>query len=146
MRRVVVDTSVLVSALLFRGPVSALASLWRSRELLLVVSEDILREYARVLAYPKFRLDAGTAEAIMQESVLPYCEVVDAPVLEHVCRDPEDDMFLACALAGRGEAIIAGDRDLLSLGDYQGIPILGVAQALDRFAGIPGGNGVTDPS
>lgn len=48
-----------------------------------------------------------------------------------VCRDPDDDHVLACALATPADAIVSGDKDLTDLGSYQGIPILGAREAAD---------------
>lgn len=57
-----------------------------------------------------------------------------APLPEPMCRDPDDDHVIACALTARADAIVSGDRDLLDLGQYQGIAILTTAQALERIS------------
>jgi putative PIN family toxin of toxin-antitoxin system len=58
-------------------------------------------------------------------------EVVNAPALpQPVCRDPKDDIVLACALAAQAHLVGSGDEDLLSLGQFEGIPILTAAQAV----------------
>jgi len=72
--RLVLDTNVLVSALLFRSTALALLDTWRGGRFRLAVSEPILDEYARVLEYPKFRLSEREASAIMKQLVLPYCD------------------------------------------------------------------------
>jgi len=57
-----------------------------------------------------------------------------APAREHpVCRGPDDDAVLACALTAHAELIVSGDKDLLVLQSLQGIPILTAAQALQQF-------------
>jgi predicted nucleic acid-binding protein len=58
-------------------------------------------------------------------------DLVTAPALSlTVCRDADDDAVLACALAARADLIVSGDKDLLVLQAFQGIPILTAAQAL----------------
>ncbi|MCX6842085.1 MAG: putative toxin-antitoxin system toxin component, PIN family, partial [candidate division WOR-3 bacterium] len=73
MTRLVLDTNVLVSALLFRSEASVLFDAWRGGRFRLAASEPILDEYARVLEYPKFRLSEREAAAIMRQLILPYC-------------------------------------------------------------------------
>jgi uncharacterized protein len=56
------------------------------------------------------------------------------PLPQPVCRDPDDDEVLALAIAAKVELIVSGDKDLLSLRSFQGIPILAPAQAISLFA------------
>ncbi len=61
-------------------------------------------------------------------------EIVVAPPLPlPVCRDPDDDAVLACALAAHADLIVSGDDDLLTLKEFQHIPIISAAQAMQRF-------------
>ena len=114
--RVVLDTNTLVSALLFSGTAARLVPLWQSGRVRLLVSRPILQEYLRVLAYPKFRLSPEEIRGLLDE-VLPFVESVR--VRQHlsvVPRDPDDDKFLECAVAGRATHVITGDQDLRTLG------------------------------
>jgi predicted nucleic acid-binding protein len=62
--------------------------------------------------------------------------LVEAPPLSApVARDPDDDAVLACAIAAQVAVIVSGDNDLLSLGAFQGIPILTAVELLTRLAG-----------
>lgn len=56
--------------------------------------------------------------------------VLDTNTIPRICRDPKDDIVLACAIAAQADAIISGDKDLQVLKNYQGIPILNAATAL----------------
>ena len=114
--RLVLDTNVLVSALLFRSEASALLDAWRGGRFRLAVSEPILDEYHRVLEYPKFRLSEREVSTIMAEFVLPYCDPVRTAGGPRLCSDPDDDKFIHCALAARATALVTGDRALLALG------------------------------
>jgi putative PIN family toxin of toxin-antitoxin system len=127
--RVVLDTNVVVSALLFTGISSKLVPLWQDDVITVLVSRGILEEYLRVLSYPKFKLSEGDIKGLVQEELLPYVEVVKAGRrLRVVDRDPSDDKFVECAVAGKARVIISGDKDLLSIGRYQKILIQSPAQ------------------
>jgi putative PIN family toxin of toxin-antitoxin system len=132
--RLVLDTNVLVSALLFRSEASALLDAWRGGRFRLVVSEPILDEYARVLEYPKFRLSERETIAIMRQHVLPYCDRFRAPDQPRFCSDPDDDKFIQCALVARAAALVSGDREVLALGPRCGrVAIISVSDACARY-------------
>ena len=129
--RFVLDTNALVSALLFTGISSELVSLWQDGFITLLLSRDILDEYLRVLSYPKFALSEEEIKELIQEEILPHAEVVKPKRrLRVVQRNPSDNKFLECAVAGKARVIISGDKDLLSLGRYRQIRIQSPAQFL----------------
>lgn len=130
MIRAVLDTNVVVSALLFDGPASRLVALWQHRRFLPIISKPILREYLRVLAYPKFRLTAREIHQTLDE-LLPHAEVASAKRrLRVIRRDPADNRFLECAVAGNARYLVSGDDDLLSLRSFREIRIVSVAEFL----------------
>ena len=132
--RLVLDTNVLVSALLFRSVVSALFDAWRGDRFRLAVSEPILDEYQRVLEYPEFRLSEHEASAIMLQLVLPYCDRFQVPDRPRYCTGPDDDKFIHCALAARAAALVSGDRAVLALGPRCGrVRIISVSDACVRY-------------
>jgi len=132
--RGVLDTNTLISALLFSGTAARLVPLWQSRRITVLVSKEILQEYLRVLAYPKFQLGDHEIRALVEEELLPFAETLRVRRrLAVVRRDPEDDKFLECAVAGRAEYLVTGDRDLRELGSYRGITILTVGEFLERM-------------
>jgi putative PIN family toxin of toxin-antitoxin system len=131
--RVVLNTNTLISALLFSGTASRLAPLWQSRRITVLLSKSILQEYLRTLAYPKFRLSDQGIKGVVEEQLLPFVETVQVKKhLTVVRRDPEDNKFLECAVAGRAKYLVTGDRDLLELGSYRGIKILTVGEFLNE--------------
>jgi putative PIN family toxin of toxin-antitoxin system len=113
--RAVLDTNVLISALLFeRGRLGWLRPYWQSGRLIPLLAQPTLRELLRVLAYPKFQLDAGDRERLL-EDLLPWCESWMAPIPTclHRVRDPHDQVFLDLALAAEASVLVGGDADLL---------------------------------
>lgn len=123
--RVVLDTNVLVSALLFAGPIGRFVSLWRERRIMLLLSKDVLIECLHVLGYPKFGLTAEEVRSLVEEYFLPFAETVKvAEAPEVIRKDPADDKFLALAAAGRAHDIVSGDKHLLALREYRRVKIV----------------------
>ena len=134
MTRLVLDSDVLASALLFRSEASALFAAWRGHRFLLAVSGPILEEYARVLRYARFRLGEPEADAIVEQLVLPYCERFETVVGPRFCPAPDSDKFMLCALVAQAAALVSGDQSLLSLGSRAGrVPVISAADACARF-------------
>ena len=124
--RVVLDTNILVSALVFRtGNPSRLRAAWQAERIRPLISTDTVAELIRVLAYPKFRLSDLEREELLAD-YLPWCESIGVPATLPVpdVRDPDDRMFLRLALAGQADALVTGDKDLLTLDDPFPIPIV----------------------
>lgn len=133
--RVVLDTNVLVSALLYpAGALSWLRPAWQSSDLLPLATKDTLRELWRVLGYPKFTLNARNRADLIR----PYtrsCQmvVITQPSAVPECRDPNDRIFLELALAASADALVTGDRDLLTLRPVFSIPIITPAELRSRL-------------
>lgn len=133
-KKVVLDTNVVVSALLFRGRISRLHTLWKKRTFVLVASKEIVEEYITVLAYPKFKLTEREIKDLIEEELLPYIESVSVPEdAKGVCADPDDDKFVACALKSNADAIVSGDAHLLSLKKVKRCPIITAEKLLKMF-------------
>ena len=131
MIRAVLDTNVLVSALLFSGPLSQLVPAWQGGRLCPVVSAEILEEYVRVLAYSKFKLTSSEILSLIEEDVLPFVDTVRAkPISVPTLRDPDDMKFLACAVSARVHWLVSGDDDLLSIGRVESVEIVSVTNFL----------------
>jgi putative PIN family toxin of toxin-antitoxin system len=116
--RVVLDTNVVLSALVFSGgPTARLRLAWQAGRLLPLVSTATAQELMRVLAYPKFKLDAQEQQELLAD-YLPWAEAVavsEPPPRVPDCRDPHDLPFLHLAVAGSADALVSGDGDLLAL-------------------------------
>lgn len=137
--RVVLDTNVVVSALLWGGIPERLIRAAEDEGLEIFTSEALLAELAGILGRPKFAAKLAQLNASPAEVVARYRDIAEPVEAEPVegaqLRDPDDAAVLACALAARADAIVSGDDDLLALGNYQGIPILIPAACLQRIGG-----------
>ena len=132
--RAVIDTNVIVSAILFGGIPGKLISLWKSGHIQPLASKDIIDEYINVMAYAKFELSEKEINYILYNEILPYFEVVTLkPGQEIIQEDPSDDKFLHCANAGKASIIISGDQHLLNLKSYGKIKILTSSQFLEKL-------------
>jgi putative PIN family toxin of toxin-antitoxin system len=130
--RVVLDTNVLVSALLFGGTLDRIIDKWKSGAVVPVFSQATFNEFRRVLSYPKFALTEMEIRLLIENEVLPYFDVVETKEeIRGVCHDPGDDIFLSCAVAAKADAIVSGDKDLLDLGSFRGIPIIHVRELIN---------------
>jgi putative PIN family toxin of toxin-antitoxin system len=114
--RIVLDTNVLLSGLMLPDSTPGkIVSAWRRRNLSLVMSEPMLEEIARVLAYPKIRKRLGWDDETIARyiALLRFeAEVVSiAGVEASVPDDPDDDHLLATLIAGKADWLITGDRD-----------------------------------
>lgn len=131
--RVVIDTNVLISALLFGGNPARLIPLWKTGRIQPIASREMMEEVLRVLAYPKFQLSRKEIEFLLYEEILPWFEVIEAPAgSPFIAADPSDDIFLWCAESGKADWIISGDDHLLYLKDFN-IPIVRARQFLETI-------------
>ena len=125
--RVVFDTNVVVSALVFSGGrVALLRGIWQARRATPLVSRATTSELLRVLAYPKFKLTANQQNDLLDD-FLPFAEVVIIPEpapRTPRCRDPKDRTFLELAIAAEASALVSGDMDLLALRGSFSVPLL----------------------
>jgi uncharacterized protein len=134
--RVVFDTNVIISSLLFRaGRVSWLVPLWRTGRLVPLVSKESVTELIRVLEYPKFALTRHDRQCVL-EAFLPYAETVRIQPKKDIplCRDPHDQKFLLLAACGYADRIVTGDKDLLSVEGFSTCPIITPDQLRDEIA------------
>jgi putative PIN family toxin of toxin-antitoxin system len=115
-RRIVFDTTTVVSALLFaNGRLAWLREHWKGSGCTPLISRTTAAELTRVLGYPKFRLSQDDRLELLGD-YLPYCEIVERiEPCAHVCRDPNDQPFLDLAESGGAELLVSGDHDLLAL-------------------------------
>ena len=132
--RVVIDTNIWISGMLWRGAPWRLLRMAEQGEIELCVTPSMLSELAAVLSYERLQLRI-TQLGLTSEELVAYAlslsTVFEEPQGEPiVTADPDDDIFLHCAVAASASCVVSGDRHLLDLGQYQEIPILSVKEFL----------------
>ncbi len=131
--KVVLDTNVFVSGVFFSGPPYQILRAWRDQKIELIVSPDILAEYQRVGEILAEERPAINLKPIL-EYVIQNASVYAAAALPNpVCEDPDDDKFLACALASGAVVVVSGDKHLLKVSGHQGIEVLKPREFVDRY-------------
>ena len=131
--KIVLDTNVFVSGVFFSGPPYQILRAWKNQELQIVVSQEILDEYYRVGEELSERFPGTDLNPIL-ELVASKTELVKAARLsEAVCDDPDDDKFFACAIGGKTEIIVSGDKHLLKMSGYKEIKVVRPRQFVDEY-------------
>ena len=98
-------------------------------------SRETFDEFRTVLEYPKFTLTGGEIKSIIEEEVLPFFDIVEkVDEVSGVCKDPDDDKFIACALSASANFIVSGDKDLCDVGTYRTIKIIRASALLEIIA------------
>ncbi len=125
--KIVLDTNVLISGIFWKGLPYKVLELWVHGDLRVFATKKILQEYFEVLS----RIDqSGEIAKKWQIFILENIIVVEEKEVVQLSRDPNDDMFIACALAANASYIISGDKDLLTLKKVSQIKIITAAQFL----------------
>lgn len=122
--KVVLDTNVFVSGVFFGGPPGNVLAAWRDGRIEVVVSREIIEEYVRVGRKLSARFPGVDLEPSL-DLLSASATLVSAPPLPApVCRDQDDDKFLACAIAGNAGYVVSGDHDLLAVSPYEGVVVI----------------------
>ena len=134
MMRIVVDTNVLASAVFFGGKPGELLRLILARAVSAVATQDILDEYQDTVDY---LLEKYKGRELHFSAVPIFSAMEIIPVKNHVavCRDPDDDKFISCAIDGQCYYVVSGDKDLLTLKKYRHVKIVTVSEFLELLQG-----------
>jgi len=135
--KIVVDANVVVSGLIWNGVPGVIIDRVVDGLDVLFMSGPIVDEICEVFRKPKFRKHEKRAISFIAQlrkigrlvTVSPNYSVKD------VCRDPDDDKYLECAIVAGADYIISGDRDLLDLKEYGGVKIVNARDYLDIVGG-----------
>lgn len=122
--KVVIDTNVFVSAILFPGEINRLVDLWQKGKFVFLISREVLAEYLKVLSYPKFALTRAEIRQIIEKELIPYVQIVEVKTeIEVIEKDLSDNKFLGLALDGKAQYLVSGDQHLLAVGEFHNIKI-----------------------
>ena len=132
--RLVLDTNVLVSVLVFGGSLHWIQQSWRGGLIVPIEGQQTTVELIGVLSYSKFGLNSIEIASLL-EDYLPWAEVVDVPDGLDVPtpRDPNDRPFLELAIAGNADALVTGDNDMLVLAPEFPVPIITPRELSERL-------------
>ncbi|MCE9586805.1 MAG: putative toxin-antitoxin system toxin component, PIN family [Verrucomicrobia bacterium] len=133
--KVILDTNVLVSGIFFSGVPYDILTAWRDGKVNLIVSPEILEEYRRVGEEMENKFPGVEVAPFLELLAIEATMVAAKPLIEAVCTDPDDDKFLACAIASKAKLICSGDKALLKTTGYRGIEVLTPRSFADRFLG-----------
>ena len=123
--RIIVDTNVLASGLFFTGIPHKILQGIKQRKYRTVVSQDIVGEYKRTVDKLANRFpNVINANAQLELIVLSSDICQPQKLIESVCADPDDDKFIACAIASKTKIIVSGDKHLLNVSGYKSIEVL----------------------
>ena len=128
---VVIDTNVVLSAILFGGKPKQVLEKALSGSIQLAISESPVNELQGVLQRPKFELSAQLVQTIVSEYASIASWIEPSEHFNVVVDDPSDNHFIDCAVAAKADYLITGDRHLLSLGTFRMIKIVSVDNFID---------------
>ena len=130
--KIVIDTNILISAVFFGGVPRKVIDLVIDEKISACMNEEILSEYEDTA----FRMNAKCNRHINQEifdRFLNAVEVVGTETVVDICRDPDDNKFIACAVDAKAIYIVSGDKDLLTVGNYDEIEIVTATDFYERY-------------
>ena|SRR3989338_757440 len=125
MRRVVLDANVLISALILPGLCRKIILSLENDRFIPVLSPTLLEDFLRAIEKPRLR--SRVSSEYLEEIISLIHEkaiVVEPKNRVKVCRDPDDDAVIECAVAGKARLIVTGDKDLLVMKSYKEVKIL----------------------
>jgi putative PIN family toxin of toxin-antitoxin system len=135
--RLVLDTNVVASAMLWGGTPKLLLQARRERRVELYTSTPLLAELTDILGRSKFAKKIMASLLTVDQLVDHYVELVQVvrpTPTPHIVSDPDDDVVIGTALAAKADLLVTGDRPLLSVSEYQGVRIVSVSEALELIA------------
>jgi putative PIN family toxin of toxin-antitoxin system len=131
--KIIIDTNVFMSGIFWSGTPAKILKAWHDKKMDIVLSAEILDEYIRVgniltKKYGEINIDNIIELLVMRSKIFNA-----TPLPTSVCRDPNEDMFIACAIAANVKIIVSGDLDLLEITGYQNIQIMKPRQYYDNY-------------
>ena len=132
--KIVIDTNVVIQGVFFGSAPRRILSAVVNRELDAVATPEIVDEYQEIvdemIDRKQGRLDRSILVPFLSE-----LEMIESTSEIEVCRDPDDDKFISCAIDGKAIIIVSGDKDLLVIGKYEGVEIMTAHDFCKTFMG-----------
>ena len=130
--RIVIDTNVVISGVFFGGTPRKVIEAVMNNRMTACANVEIVNEYAEIVE----EMVARRQGSIQKDILFPFVSKLELfePVADvQICRDPDDDKFISCALDSGSLYIVSGDKDLLDLKQVEGISIITAADFCRRF-------------
>lgn len=121
--RIVIDTNVMISGLFFGGFPRRVIDAVLENRVTACATPEIVAEYREIIQEMIVRRQ-GTFQASFFHPLMQKLRMIDAKTRVELCRDPDDDKFISCAMDAGCLYIVSGDRDLLELGEVSSIQII----------------------
>lgn len=134
--RVVLDTNVVASAILWSGTPRLLLQAAREKRVDLFTSTAMLAELTDILARRKFARKIAASRLTIDQLVDGYAQLaalVRPAAIARVAPDPDDDVVIGTAIAARADLLVTGDKPLLTVAEHQSVRIVGVTQAVEMI-------------
>lgn len=131
--KIVLDANVLVSGIFFSGAPNKILEAWNEGVFELVISPEILEEYRRVVEELSSKYPSVEAGRIVDLILLRSQLCMSKPLVAQVCTDPDDDKFLACALAAGVQIVVSGDKSLLKASGYNEVEVIRPREFTDQY-------------
>ena len=132
--RLVLDTNVVASAILWGGTPRLLLQAAREKRVDLFTSTAMLAELTDILGRRKFARKIAASPLTIDQLVDGYAQlasVVRPVAMPRIAPDPDDDVVIGTALAAKADLIVTGDKPLLNVSEHQGVRTVGVAEAIE---------------
>ncbi len=130
--KVVIDTNVVASAMFFGGQPKELLELLVSHKLEAYASTEIITEYQETAEELCSRYPEKPVRLPLT-AIIAAMRMIEPTSVINVCRDPDDDKFIECAVDAKCLYIVSGDKDLLSLKNYGEVQIVSVSEFLSNY-------------
>ena len=131
--QIVIDTNVVASGIFFGGLPHKLLQLVIGNEISTIVSTEIISEYYETFQHLLKDKNYVPKKDISVASLVDNMTIILPSSNVKVCRDPDDDKFINCAIDGKCKYIVSGDKDLLDIKRFQDIEIMTVRGFMDEY-------------
>ena len=130
--RIIIDTNIVISGAFFNGLPKTILKSVADEKFDVFISDEILKEYHKsvneMLEKDKYHLNFALFEAFMKS-----IKMIESKSNVKICRDPDDDKFINCAIDAKAIYIVSGDKDLLTIGQYEDMEIVTAKEFYDRY-------------
>ena len=134
--KLVLDTNIFISSFFWGGNPRKIMTRIIDGKDQLYISDEILHEVFWVLSRPKFNVSHRQRVHFVNSIEEIAYRVTTSGIIQGVCRDSDDDKILECAFLGNVDFIISGDSDLLSLKEFQEIPVISASAYIDKVENL----------